>query len=414
MTGRLVIINDSGVTAGGATKLALDAALGAAGRGWDVTYLTQAGDMDSRLAAASVKVHGIIGARVSRDSPRAAMRTGLWNKAALDAIADFIVQHDTPNTVYHLHNWAHFLSPAIFKALRLVEDRLVLTTHDYFLACGNGGQYDFQKNEVCTRVGNSLPCLMTQCDRHSAVHKVWRVARHAVRSNVFPLKRFRGQVAVIHHRQGPFFERAGLPPERIRTIANPIEPYSTTRIRAEKNESVLFIGRLGVEKGADIAAEAAREAGMKMVFAGSGPMLKDLMRDYPEAHFAGFCNRDQLAALAANARCVIVPSRLAEPFGLVAGEALWSGLPVLISGVAFLSGDIADAGAGLTFDPLEIDTVVAALVEIRDNTPRVKQMSRAAYSNTATLANTLDSWLDAYDGLYRSVQPDPILLEVAS
>jgi len=242
------------------------------------------------------------------------MRTGLWNKAALDAVMDFIAQNDTPDTVYHLHNWAHFLSPAIFKALRPVEDRLVLTTHDYFLACGNGGQYDFQKNEVCTRVGNSLPCLTTQCDRQSAAHKAWRVARHAVR----------------------------------------------------------------------------------------------------DAHFAGFCNREQLADLAAEARCVIVPSRLAEPFGLVAGEALWSGLPVLISGVAFLSGDIVDAGAGLTFDPLKIDTVVAALAEIRDNTPRVEQMSRAAFSNTATLANTLDSWLDAYDALYRSVQPGPTPLEIVS
>jgi len=414
MTARLVIINDSGVTAGGATKLALDAALGAAGRGWDVTYLTQAGDMDARLEAAGVKVHGIEGARVSRDNPRAAMRTGLWNKAALDAVMDFIAQNDTPDTVYHLHNWAHFLSPAIFKALRPVEDRLVLTTHDYFLACGNGGQYDFQKNEVCTRVGNSLPCLTTQCDRQSAAHKAWRVARHAVRSNVFPLKRFHGQVAVIHHRQGPFFERAGLPPKRIRTIANPIEPYATSRIPAEKNNSVLFIGRLGVEKGADVAAEAARQAGMKMVFAGNGPMSEDLAREYPDAHFAGFCNREQLADLAAEARCVIVPSRLAEPFGLVAGEALWSGLPVLISGVAFLSGDIVDAGAGLTFDPLKIDTVVAALAEIRDNTPRVEQMSRAAFSNTATLANTLDSWLDAYDALYRSVQPGPTSLEIAS
>ena len=122
MTERLVILNDSGVTAGGATKLALDAALGAARRGWDVTYLTQAGDLDERLARAGVRVHGIAGARVSRDTPRAAMRTGLWNKAALDAVSDFITQHDTPNTVYHLHNWAHFLSPAIFKALRPVED----------------------------------------------------------------------------------------------------------------------------------------------------------------------------------------------------------------------------------------------------------------------------------------------------
>lgn len=416
MSGRLVILNDSGVTAGGATKLALDAALGAARRGWDVTYITQAGDMDARLAPAGVAVLGIEGARVSRETPRAAAATGLWNSAAARRVATFVAETDTPGTVYHLHNWAHFLSPSVFRALRPVESRLVMTTHDYFLSCGNGGHYDFQRNAVCTRIGNSPSCLVTQCDRKSAAHKAWRVARHAVRSQAFPLRRFAGRVAVIHARQAPFFVRAGLPEDRITTIANPVEPYSPSRIPAEANTDVLFIGRLGEEKGADIAADAAHRAGMPMVFAGTGPMADDLAARYPEAEFAGFCDRAQLAALAARARCVIVPSRLAEPFGLVAGEAMWSGLPVLISRRAFLAGDIVAAGAGLDFDPLNMEEAAGALRRIKTDDAAVRRMSTKAFSGTRHIANTMEAWLDAYDALYHSVLPplqSPAFLEAA-
>lgn len=399
----LVILNDSGKPAGGATKLAVDAAIGAAKRGWDVTYVTQVGDLSAELTQADIDVHTIDGARVVRDRPRAAMRTGLWNSTAQSSVSEFIVANDTPNTVYHLHNWAHFFSPAIFKALRPVEARTVLTIHDYFLVCGNGGQYDFKKNAVCKRVGNSMPCLLTQCDRQSYLHKAWRVARQNIRGRAFPLQEFKGQAALIHDRQRPFFERAGFPPDRLRTISNPVEPLSAHRVKAEKNRSALYIGRLSVEKGADIAAEAAQRADMPIIFAGAGPMTKDLASKYPNAEFAGFCDRAKLAKLIKKSRCLIMPSRLAEPFGLAAGEALWSGLPVLISRPAFLSSDIVSTQAGLDFDPMDLMSVEAALRKIKDDDALVAQMSHSAFSNTAFIANTQTDWLDAYETLYRSL-----------
>lgn len=399
----LVILNDSGKPAGGATKLAVDAAIGAAKRGWNVTYITQAGDLSVELTKAEVNIRTIKGARVVRDSPRAAMRTGLWNSAAYDSVSEFIAVNDTPSTVYHLHNWAHFFSPAIFKALRPVEARTVLTIHDYFLVCGNGGQYDFKKNSVCKRIGNSVPCLVTQCDRQSYIHKAWRIARQAIRGHAFPLKEFKGQAALIHDRQRPFFERAGFPSDRLRTISNPVEPLNAHRVKAEENQSALYIGRLSVEKGADIAAEAAERANMPIIFAGAGPMAKELARKYPNAEFAGFCDRAKLAELIRKSRCLILPSRLAEPFGLAAGEALWSGLPVLISRPAFLSSDIVSAKAGLDFDPMDIRSVEAALRRVKDDDSLVAQMSHSAFSDTAFIANTQPDWLEAYDTLYQSL-----------
>ena len=174
-------------------------------------------------------------------------------------------------------------------------------------------------------------------------------------------------------------------------------------MKAEKNRSALYIGRLSVEKGADIAAEAAQRADMPIIFAGAGPMTKDLASKYPNAEFAGFCDRAKLAKLIKKSRCLIMPSRLAEPFGLAAGEALWSGLPVLISRPAFLSSDIVSTQAGLDFDPMDLMSVEAALRKIKDDDALVAQMSHSAFSNTAFIANTQTDWLDAYETLYRSL-----------
>jgi len=399
---QLIVINDSGFAAGGATKLAIESALGAAARGWRVSFITQAGKLDPRFERAGVAVIPIEGARVSQGNPLSAMRTGLWNGDALKQVAHFIEKNDTSETIYHLHNWSHFFSPAIFKALKPIEDRLLLTTHDFFLSCGNGGQYDFKKNNVCLKVGNSPSCIVTNCDKQSAIHKVWRVGRHSLRSRVFPLQDYKGRVALIHENQRPFFERANMPADRIVTIRNPITALKSKRVAAEKNDSVLFIGRISVEKGADIAAKAAAAADMKIVFAGDGPLASQLKADYPNAEFAGFCDRETLSSLMQSARALIMPGRWAEPFGLVAGEALWSGVPVLIGNPAFLAEEIVSAGAGLSFDPLKLDDVVGALNQLNDN-ERVKQMSLAAFSNTRNIANSHEAWLDAYNSIYMSL-----------
>ena len=400
---RLVVLNDSGLAAGGATKLAIESAIGARSHGWDVDFFAQAGKLDQRLSKAGVNVHSVSGARVSSKSPFSALQSGLWNARALEEISNYIEAHDDKNVVYHLHNWSHFFSPAIFRALAQVQARTVLTTHDFFLSCGNGGQFNFKKNIICEKTGNSLGCLVTNCDKNSVIHKIWRAGRHAIRANVFPLDQFEGRVALIHEKQRPYFERAGLAKEQISTIKNPVTALVGRRVEAEKNKKLLFIGRISIEKGADIAAEAAFKSGMEIVFAGNGPLISKLKADYPNAKFAGFCSRDQLADLMRSSRALIMPGRWAEPFGLVAGEALWSGVPVLISETAFLAGDIIAAGAGLSFNPLKVDNVIDVIHQIKSDDLIVRKMSNAAFSNVKSIANTHEKWIGQYNDLYGSL-----------
>jgi glycosyltransferase involved in cell wall biosynthesis len=128
----------------------------------------------------------------------------------------------------------------------------------------------------------------------------------------------------------------------------------------------LFVGRLAAEKGADLAIEAARRAGVDLVVAGDGPLRDELVRGVesgrragdPAVRFAGRVSESELAGLRAGAGVAVVPSRSGETFGLAAAEAMAAGVPVVAARIGGLPelvgeeglvppGDVAAMAAGI-------------------------------------------------------------------
>lgn len=87
----------------------------------------------------------------------------------------------------------------------------------------------------------------------------------------------------------------------------------------------LFVGRVAVEKNIEAFLKLDLP-GSKLVV-GDGPQLPELKRRYPDAHFAGAKQGEDLARHYAAADVFVFPS-LTDTFGLVLLEALASGLPV--------------------------------------------------------------------------------------
>lgn len=191
-----------------------------------------------------------------------------------------------------------------------------------------------------------------------------------------------------------FLMRADIPDERIHTVPNPVTAWTDGRIAAEQNAEVLFVGRLEATKGPDLAARACRAAGVKLRMVGDGVMRARLAADFPEVEFMGRRGPAEIADYAGRARLLVMPSRYPEPFGLVAVEALWSGLPVIASRTAFLAGDIEAAGAGVAVEPRDTNAFAATIRMVFDDDARCRGMSEAAYAGTRAVALSPEAWAD--------------------
>jgi glycogen(starch) synthase len=178
-----------------------------------------------------------------------------------------------------------------------------------------------------------------------------------------------------------------LPPEKVDVIPNGVAAdrwrSDTARVAAVRRQYagtgplVVFSGRLVYEKGVHDLLRAMprlrrRHPGVRLVVAGSGPRDRALreqarrLRLGRSVCFAGFVADDELAALAAAADCVVVPS-IYEPFGLVALESAAAGTPLVVADVGGLREFVDHGITGLRFTPGDVaglaDAVTALLTD---------------------------------------------------
>ena len=128
--------------------------------------------------------------------------------------------------------------------------------------------------------------------------------------------------------------RSGLP--WVATVHNAVDPAQYT-FSASPDGPVLWLARFCPEKGPDLAIQACRAAGLPLVLAGkcSEPReleyLTDVVRPLlgPDTELVLNADRHTTRGLLRDARCLVLPIRWHEPFGMVMVEAMASGTPVV-------------------------------------------------------------------------------------
>ena len=389
---RVVVINDFSASRGGATSVALTSADLLKRAGIPVTYVSgdSGANPDRRLNSVQLIAAGC---QSIFEAPKLqASLAGLYNRRAETLLATWIAANDTSRTLYHLHGWSKILSPAVFRPLRSVAKRLLISAHDFFLVCPNGGYYDFEYRAGCDLRPMSAACLVRSCDRRSYGHKLWRLLRHTLRHEIFDISREGATIIAVHERMLPLLERGGLRRDQLTALRNPVTPWSTTRIRAELNKVFVFVGRVDADKGVDLFVAAARDAAVPVRIIGSGPLQEKVSKIYPEAEFIPWCQPQDIKNMVRDARAVVVPSRTRETFGLVAFEALTSGIPVLVSKLAMISDEITRIGAALACDPSDQSGFAKLLSRLASDDNLIESMSKAAHDNAQRLSLSPAEW----------------------
>jgi glycosyltransferase involved in cell wall biosynthesis len=155
---------------------------------------------------------------------------------------------------------------------------------------------------------------------------------------------------------------------------------------------LLFSGKLSARKGPDLLLRAIkqlpaaeREASL-VLFLGSGEMqqaLRAQARQTPavDVVFAGFQNQTRLSAYYHAADVLVLPSHHSETWGLVVNEALFHGLPCVVSAGVGCAPDLIVSGqTGETFQTGSAADLAAALRRAATlvDRPELRAQCRAA------------------------------------
>jgi len=146
---------------------------------------------------------------------------------------------------------------------------------------------------------------------------------------------------------------------------------------------VLHVGRLAAEKNIDVLAEAwsaARErVGQRATFvlAGEGPEARRLLARLPWVRQLGFLERDRLAEVYASSDICVLPSRT-ETCGLVALEAMASGLAVIAADAGGFRESIAHGKSGMLVAPDDATGFAAEILSLVINPSRRREIGIGA------------------------------------
>lgn len=401
MPRRVVVISDLSEARDGPSVIALKNAKALAESGVAVAYFCGDSGQNQDLIDMGIEIHPIGDSDLRSTSIANAAVRGLYNAAAARKLKSLIKNHDTPETLYHVHNWSKILSPSIFSVLRLVMERVILSAHDYFLACPNGGYFNFRKGVPCTLVPHSASCIFSDCDRRSRAEKVWRIFRDLERRLFMDLSRSPGTVLAVHEGMVGLLTRGGISKDSIKVLRNVVEPWSDERVEAETNSEFIFVGRLEHDKGVLLLAEAARNANVPVTFVGDGALAGEISAIYPGARLVGFKDRQGLKQVASKARCLVVPTRSRETFSLVAYEAITSGIPVVISDFAATRDDLLAEGVGIACNPYDTAALTQALTNLAVDDAKIAKMSLSGFQGRDGMFLSQEKWRQQLFDLYR-------------
>jgi glycosyltransferase involved in cell wall biosynthesis len=230
-------------------------------------------------------------------------------------------------TVVHVHNMNPLFGPRALRAARDAGARVILHLHNYRLFCSIATC--FRDGEPCFRCRGrfTLPAVALNCRGSLPESAVYAAAlsKHqpavldAVDRFVTPSEYARGQLACL-----------GLPADRVTVLPNYVTGFAE-RSRAGEGTYAVAFGRLSVEKGFDIAIEAARLSGVQLKIAGDGPLAAELAARPGPVELLGRLDPPELAALLEGAAMAVVPSVGGDVMPFAALEAMAAGLPVIAS-----------------------------------------------------------------------------------
>ncbi len=327
----------------------------------------------------------------------------LHNPSAAVLLQKHLQNH--PADVAHLHNIYHHVTASILPVLAGAGVRVVMTLHDY-------RQLGFEKLFWRWDMGDP---------NHGPHDEFLRQARRRCAGVSGLALQLRGLIERTTHwyarRVSAFLcpthfmceaaGRAGLPRRKIVYSPIPLPPQSAPLPASDDGRTILFAGRLCVEKSPDLLlAVAKRLAGTRFVLAGDGPMRSELLErcrreGLANVELPGQVSREEMAKLYAQASAVVVTSRCMENSPLAMLEAMSAGCCVIAPDQPPLREWIVDGQTGRLYPTGDGEKLTRVVQDVLSNPQPRRDMDRCAQSGVLQrhdVTATMDIIQRAYEG----------------
>jgi glycosyltransferase involved in cell wall biosynthesis len=329
----------------------------------------------------------------------------VWSQEAYRDLRAALAAHNP--AVVHMHNTSPLFSPAVLYACRAARTPVVITLHNYRLMCASRNL--FRDGAICRDcvTGPAIQAVIHGCYKNSrlatatvvlantAHRQAWRTM---VSAYMFISAAQRDQHAELDLDPERVFVRHNLIPARPRS-AHPTE------------HTVIYAGRLDEAKGVRLLMTAwdhylatpGHHPALTLTIAGAGtlqPEVTTWAATRPSVTLAGHTDPAACATLMAKARAVILPSAWAEPFGLVAIEAMALGIPPIAAAHGAFTELITPGVDGILFPPGNPHALATTITDIDTNPDRYHtygNQARDTYTKRFDPDRNINQLLDIYN-----------------
>ncbi len=304
----------------------------------------------------------------------------LYSRGARRSI-ERLIAREKPDLV-HLHNIYHQISPSILHSLRKNNLPVVMTLHDYKMACPT---YNLLRDgKVCERCrrGRYYHCLAARCRdgswAASFVSTLEMYLHHRLLHlydlvDVFisPSRFLKGKLAEMGFRRDVDYLPNFLD----------LEAFSLPDVPPE--DVITFFGRLSPEKGLETFVEALRGLPVRGRIIGEGPRgarLRDKAREMGVGNlsFVPHLPFERLREEVGKSLFTVVPSVYYDNSPMAILESFAWGKPVVGARIGGIPEFVRDGETGLTFEPGRAPDLRAKILRLIQDRPFITAMGRRA------------------------------------
>ncbi len=284
--------------------------------------------------------------------------------------------------IAHVHNLYHHLTPSVLPVLAQRRIAIVMTVHDYRLACP--AKHFLRGDGVCMR-------CWPHALYHAASPRCQGLGGMALAVETFVQRFLRRYVRWVERFVCPsefmakIMHVVGVPRSKLAVVANIIERPELPSDEPRRDNRLVYAGRLTAEKGPSLMLDLAeRLPAAEVVIAGDGVMRSELeaqasRRGLANVTFTGPLDRLRLARLYASATAVVLPSRCMENSPQTMLEAMACGRAVIVPDHPTLRQWVADGDTGRVFAPDSGESLAAVAAQVlADRLWREEMEHRAA------------------------------------